>query len=455
MDENSIYSSPDEQENETVKNETAEMDEVSVPSDDAPVVPVVKRENSPAISKITVVMCVLFALVGAVIGGVITGVILNRSYDDSQAVIEEIDETTTLLNSTEITTQQQIFDETTTALSVAETTTIVSGTVTSLNGNLSEDKTLSAKEIYADNVESVVGIEVSNGSSTGSGTGFIISEEGYIVTNYHVVSGANKYVVTLYDNSSYDATLVGYEDSNDLAILKIDAKRKIRSVVYGGSSELEVGDPVYVIGNPLGDLTYTLTDGIVSALNRLIATDDMTVINMFQTNAAINSGNSGGPVFDEHGYVVGIACAKYASSSIEGLSFCIPIDDVRSMIDEIINIGYVSGKACLGVSVCDKEIVSYGFIQAYRSIEGAKIVAIGAGSAAEKYGLQTGDIITAIGVESVTTVSALKTILSNYRSGDVTIVKFIRNGAEMSVSLILDEYEPHEPRTNYSYVYDL
>lgn len=455
MDENSIYSSPDEQENETVKNETAEMDEVSIPSDDAPVVPVVKRENSPAISKITVVMCVLFALVGAVIGGVITGVILNRSYDDSQAVIEEIDETTTLLNSTETTTQQQIFDETTTALSVAETTTIVSGTVTSLNGNLSEDKTLSAKEIYADNVESVVGIEVSNGSSTGSGTGFIISEEGYIVTNYHVVSGANKYVVTLYDNSSYDATLVGYEDSNDLAILKIDAKRKIRSVVYGGSSELEVGDPVYVIGNPLGDLTYTLTDGIVSALNRLIATDDMTVINMFQTNAAINSGNSGGPVFDEHGYVVGIACAKYASSSIEGLSFCIPIDDVRSMIDEIINIGYVSGKACLGVSVCDKEIVSYGFIQAYRSIEGAKIVAIGAGSAAEKYGLQTGDIITAIGVESVTTVSALKTILSNYRSGDVTIVKFIRNGAEMSVSLILDEYEPHEPRTNYSYVYDL
>lgn len=455
MDENSIYSSPDEQENETVKNETAEMDEVSIPSDDAPVVPVVKRENSPAISKITVVMCVLFALVGAVIGGVITGVILNRSYDDSQAVIEEIDETTTLLNSTETTTQQQIFDETTAALSVAETTTIVSGTVTSLNGNLSEDKTLSAKEIYADNVESVVGIEVSNGSSTGSGTGFIISEEGYIVTNYHVVSGANKYVVTLYDNSSYDATLVGYEDSNDLAILKIDAKRKIRSVVYGGSSELEVGDPVYVIGNPLGDLTYTLTDGIVSALNRLIATDDMTVINMFQTNAAINSGNSGGPVFDEHGYVVGIACAKYASSSIEGLSFCIPIDDVRSMIDEIINIGYVSGKACLGVSVCDKEIVSYGFIQAYRSIEGAKIVAIGAGSAAEKYGLQTGDIITAIGVESVTTVSALKTILSNYRSGDVTIVKFIRNGAEMSVSLILDEYEPHEPRTNYSYVYDL
>lgn len=435
--------------NKDVREQMSHNDEVSVAS----------QENQLYdIKKLIIVMCIVCTVIGAVIGGITAGIIVGSRQDKMQTVVD-VQETTTVQNETttqsETTTVPVVVPETTTVAAVTETTTILSGTITSSDDKPSEDKIYSARDIYANNVKSVVGIEVSSGKSTASGTGFIISEEGYIVTNYHVVNGADKYVVTLHNKKSYDAELIGYEDANDIAVLKIKPSGRIQSVIYGQSSELEVGDSVYVIGNPLGDLTYTLTDGIVSALNRLIATDDLNVINMFQTNAAINSGNSGGPVFDEHGYVVGIACAKYAAASIEGLNFCIPIDDVRSMIDEIINIGYVSGKACLGVSVCDKEVVSYGFIQTYRSIEGAKIVAVGSGTAASAYGLLTGDIITAIGSEEVKSVSELKTILSNYRSGDVTIVKVRRNGSETSVTLILDEYAPSSPRTNYSYVYDL
>ena len=444
MDENNLR---DQQNNPEVKDNTTEvLSDISAG----------KNGKSLPLVKIAVVMCICCALIGAIVGGIVAGAIISRNNDVTDAVADSVDDETTTLNSVETTQNETTTakEETTKSPVAAETTTILSGTSSSQSA-ASNTKYYSAKEIYKNNVNSVVGIEVSDGRSVAYGTGFVISENGYIVTNYHVVHGADSFVVTLYDKSKYNAKLVGYEDSNDIAVLKIDVKGKIQSVIYGQSSALSVGDSVFVIGNPLGDLTYTLTDGIVSALNRLIATDDMTVINMFQTNAAINSGNSGGPVFDEHGFVVGIACAKYASSSIEGLSFCIPIDDVRSMIDEIINIGYVSGKASLGVSVCDKEIISYGFIQTYRNINGAKIVAVGKGTSAEKYGLQQGDIITAVGSEAVTSVSELKTILANYRAGDVTIIKFSRNGIEQSVTLILDEYEPSEPRTNYSYVYDL
>ncbi len=451
MDENNFYEYSEDTELNTQE-----------PTETTQNIPVVSRAEKNDPKKFIIVMCLICTLIGAVVGGVTAGIIVS-SRDVSETVqsanADNANETTTVPSAVTTEKQTPAVVETTVEQTVEQTvesTTIQSGTYTSSDDKPSDDKTYTAKEIYENNVESVVGIQVSSGYSTGYGTGFIISEEGYIVTNFHVVDGASTYIVTLYDDSKYDAKLVGYEDSNDIAVLKIEPKRTIQSVIYGESSSLDVGDPVYVIGNPLGDLTYTLTDGLVSALNRLIeTTEDGMLINMFQTNAAINSGNSGGPVFDEHGYVVGIASAKYAAASIEGLSFCIPIDDVRSMIDEIINIGYVSGKPSIGVSVCDREIISYGFVQASRSIDGAKIVAIGTGTAAEEYGLQVGDIITAVGVVSISSVSELKTALSSYRSGDVTFLTVNRNGDEMSIHLILDEYEPSDARTNYSYVYDL
>lgn len=422
-------------------------------------VPVVSREKKPDIKKLIVIMCLVCALAGGIVGGVVTGFIMKSGNDDeTEPTVISAQSSSETTTKNDETTAQAVDSITETEAYVNENEdkdVIQSGTYTSSEDKPSENIVYSAKEIYANNVDSVVSIEVRNSYSVGYGTGFIISEEGYIVTNFHVVDGADKCYVTLYDDSQYTAKIVGYEESNDIAVIKIEPEGKIQSLVYGNSSELSVGDSVYVIGNPLGDLTFTLTDGVVSALNRLIETDEGITINMFQTNAAVNSGNSGGPVFDEHGYVVGIASAKYASSSIEGLSFCIPIDDVRSMIDEIINKGYVSGKPLIGVSVCDREVANYGFIQSSRSIGGAKIVAIGSGSAAARYGLQTGDIIVGADGRSVTSVSELKTILSDFRSGESITLTVSRNGTKSNITLVLDEYEPAEARTSYSYVYDL
>ena len=416
-------------------------------------VPVVEKTPDNNVKKLTIILCLVCALVGGILGGIISGNVIKNSIrkEIGTAVTSEstVNQTTTE-KQTETTTKTE-----TTTQNNDNKDNISSGTITSSDDKPSLEITFAANEIYKYNVDSVVGIEVKSAYSTGYGTGFIVSEEGYIVTNYHVVENASSVKVTLYDESQYTAKVIGYEESNDLAVIKIEPEGQIESLIYGKSSDLSVGDDVYVIGNPLGDLTFTLTKGVVSALNRLIDTGSGYNINMFQTDAAINSGNSGGPVFDKHGFVVGIASAKYASSSIEGLCFCVPIDDVRSMIDEIINKGYVSGKPLIGVSVYDREITNYGFIQSQRRINGAKIMEIGQNTAASKAGLQVGDIIVKIGDEDISSVSELKTALSDYRCGDIAALKVYRNGTQTDIYLILGEYEPTQPRTSYSYVYDL
>lgn len=439
--------------NSDIRSE-AVFDEKTAVSADSPI-PVVSKKKEKNNVGVILAICILCAVTGAVAGGIISGNIVKKS------LLKE-------LQTAVSTTETQIADSTTQAQTTTqseitqkqETTqinqqNINSGTVTSSDEKPSLTISLTATDIYEANVDSVVSIEVKNSYSVGYGTGFIVSEEGYIVTNYHVVENGRSISVTLYDESVYSAKLIGYEESNDLAVIKIEPQGHIESLVYGKSSDLKVGDDVYVIGNPLGDLTFTLTRGVVSALNRLIDTDSGFTINMFQTDAAVNSGNSGGPVFDKHGFVVGIASAKYASASIEGLSFCVPIDDVRSMIDEIINKGYISGKPLMGVSVYDKEITNFGFLQSQRSINGAKIAAIGENSAAEEAGLQIGDIIVALDGEAVKTVSQLRTVLSDYRSGNAIRLTVNRNGTAVETVLVLDEYSPSQPRTNYSYVYDL
>ena len=409
------------------------------------------------IKKSIVILCIVCAFVGSIVGGLITGIMMRSKNNDAQSAVNTTQQTETTVIQQETAIPLNPSEEIITSVDTTENDEdkILSGTFTSDEEKPGDDKVYSAKEIYQNNVESVVSIEVRSNYSKGFGTGFIISEEGYIVTNYHVVENARECYVTLYDDSVYTAEIVGYEETNDIAVIKIKPQGTIHSLVYGNSSALSVGDNVYVIGNPLGDLTFTLTNGVVSALNRLIETDDGISINMFQTNAAINSGNSGGPVFDEHGYVVGIASAKYAAASIEGLSFCIPIDDVRSMIDEIINRGYVSGKPVLGVSACDREVENYGFIQRSRSIGGVKLVIVESGSAADRAGLKVGDIIVSADSTKITSVSELKTVLTGYRSGDIITLDIIRDGVRYNVSLILGEYSPAQPRTNYSYVYDL
>lgn len=422
-----------------------------------PVISKQKKNDSLKLKILIPVMCLVCALIGGVCGGLTAA---HFKTDTKTA------ETTQSGNkSGENESSKSI--ESLYSKDDNNSNSVNSGAGTVVKGDSSDssdgsEAVLSAKEVYKNCVNSVVYVETSGtsaglyqSSATSSGSGFIVTDSGYIVTNYHVVEGGKSYKVTTYDNKEYDAKLIGYEESNDIAVLKIEGD-SFQSVKYGNSSSISVGDDVYVIGNPLGDLTYTLTSGVVSALNRLIKSDDGSLINMFQTDAAVNSGNSGGPVFDSTGSVVGIATAKYASSSIEGLSFCIPINDVRSMIDDIINQGYVSGKASLGVSVYDAGYRNYSYFSFYTSsTAGAKVMAVGNGTAAQKAGIKENDTIVAIDGYTVDSVSTLKTYLTAFKAGDTVKITVSRNGAKSDITVTLDEYTPQSSRTNYTNVYDL
>ena len=271
---------------------------------------------------------------------------------------------------------------------------------------------MTPEQLYKANVDSCVGITVSTtttnywgytSTSAASGSGFVLTEDGYIVTNYHVVEDAFSdntvtVEVAFQDGSTYPAKLVGGEPDNDVAVLKIEASG-LQPVVLGDSDTLAVGQTVMTIGNPLGELDYSLTDGIVSALDRLITTGsgtDSTTMNMLQTNCAINPGNSGGPLFNEYGEVIGIATAKYSSSKsgtiVEGLGFGMPINDVKTIISDLIQYGYVTGKPYMGIQMQSVP----GSAQMYGVSAGAYITSVAEGSSAQKAGLQQGDIIVGV-----------------------------------------------------------
>lgn len=315
----------------------------------------------------------------------------------------------------------------------------------------SGDTAISLPDLYTMNVNATVGITVSTStmnlfgqptSSAASGSGFVISENGYVVTNYHVIEEAvgseDAIEVKFVNGDSYQATIVGYESDNDLAVLKIDAFG-LQAVVFGDSDALVVGETVVAIGNPLGELDFTFTNGIISAKDRLISTGDGYTMNMLQTNTAINPGNSGGPLFDGTGALIGINTAKYAESSsgvtVEGLGFAIPINDVKSMITDIIDNGYVTGKPYLGIQIVDvsSEAQLYG-IQA-----GASVQFVAPDSAAERAGMQINDIIVGVGSVAVDSSSALTAAMNEYRAGDTVVFTVIRNQQSVDLTLTFDE----------------
>ena len=238
------------------------------------------------------------------------------------------------------------------------------------------EKELTPAELYNSYVGSTVGITVDlvgtnifgqRVTAAAAGSGFVITENGYILTNYHVVENANEITVTFVDGKTYPATYVGGEKANDIAVIKIEAEG-LTPVVLGSSDNMRVGEQVITIGNPLGELTFTETAGIISAVNRTITMSDGRKINMIQTDCAINSGNSGGPLFNLHGEVIGVVSAKYSgsgssdSASVEGLGFAIPIDDVADIVSELVTNGYVSGKPFMGVGLgdVDEQAQAYG-----------------------------------------------------------------------------------------------
>ena len=277
-----------------------------------------------------------------------------------------------------------------------------------------------------------------------AGSGVIISEDGYVLTNNHVISGADK--ITVYVNSgeegeeeqTYEATLVGSSENNDIAVLKIDA-RGLQAAEFGDSSKLRVGDSVVAIGDPLGvQLRGTMTNGIISAINRDLTVNDRTM-NLIQTNAALNNGNSGGPLINCYGQVIGINTMKmsnfYSSSTtVEGIGFAIPIDTAKPIIDELIEKGYVSGRPAIGI---DGETLPATYRIYYRLPEGIYVTRVYASSDAAAKGVSEGDIITAINGIDVTTMEQLNRVKNQFTAGQTVTLTIYRSGSSYDVEIIL------------------
>ena len=307
---------------------------------------------------------------------------------------------------------------------------------------------LTPGEVYAKNVNAVVAIntQIQSGGQygEGAGSGFIISADGYVVTNYHVIDGATKITVVPHNGTEMVAKIVGTDSSNDVALLKVEAT-DLPYVTLGSSDALSVGDQVVAIGNPLGELNATLTVGYVSAKDRVVNTDG-TVINMLQTDAAINSGNSGGPLFDMNGNVVGITTAKYSGNSIsgatiEGLGFAIPIDDITGILSDLKEYGYVTG-AYLGVYVRDVDASA----QSYGLPAGAYVEETIQGYCAQKAGIRAGDIIVNLGGYDVDSVTTLTRVLRRFEAGENISVTVYRAGKQEYLTITLDE-KPVETQT--------
>lgn len=275
-----------------------------------------------------------------------------------------------------------------------------------------------------------------------TGSGIIISTDGYIVTNNHVVSNANKLKVNLASGDEVDAKLIGTDATTDIAIIKIDPSGlDLKAATLGYSSSLQVGDEVLAIGNPLGlKLAGSVTHGIVSALNRSLTVDG-TTYNLIQTDAAINSGNSGGALVNNKGEVIGINSVKVASDGVEGLGFAIPIDDIKDVIEDIIKDGYVHGRPSIGINIV--EITSQlAYYYNLPSNYGLFVNSVVEGSAAEISGIEVGDIIIAFNGEKVTSASDFIAKKNEYKAGDTIELTINREGTEKKISVKLQEEKP-------------
>lgn len=360
--------------------------------------------------------CLACALIGGAVGGVVSWKVLDNNNSTPEATSKPISAGT----------------------SGASVSTKPSGTT----------------DIYSLGCKQAVGIttEVTTtnwfgqtSSSAVSGSGFVVTTDGYIVTNYHVIEAAYqrnyKVSVMFYDGKTYDATIVGVEEENDVAVLKIDATG-LTPVVVGDSESIHVGEEVYAIGNPLGELAFTMTTGHVSALDRSITTNESTsAINMFQFDAAVNSGNSGGPLYNAEGKVIGIVTAKYSSTGVEGLSFAIPINDAIDIANDLITNGYVTGKAYLGANIDSRYDSVYA--NYYNMPEGAYVFSVESGSCAEKCGLAAGDIITKLGGNEVKDFNDLDSAIRSFKAGESAEITVYRKGGYKTLHVVFDESKPN------------
>ena len=311
-------------------------------------------------------------------------------------------------------------------------------------------KTLTPTQVYQMNVGAVCGIATQvttnvwgqTTTSACTGSGFVLTEDGYIVTNNHVVADASEgsIVVQLYSGEEYPAAIVGTDSMNDVALLKIEAEG-LQTVTIGDSDQIEVGETVEAIGNPLGELTFTMTAGYISALDREI-TPDRTPINMLQTDVAINAGNSGGPLFDMDGNVIGMTTAKVSGTtesgvSIEGLGFAIPINTAKDIVDEIIQNGYVSGRPSIGIT--GRNVSSQD-----GSISGVQVYSIDSRAKAASEGLKVGDVITAVDGTPTPTMDEVNTVKADKKAGDKLTLSVYRISEDKTINLTITLTDAHD-----------
>lgn len=334
---------------------------------------------------------------------------------------------------------------TSTSGSLNITKTSNSGTTTTAS---STSKANSTSEIVKKTADSVVEIStesVVTGSfaqqyvQQGAGSGVIISQDGYILTNNHVINGANSVKVRLRDSTEYDATIIGSDSDNDIALLKVSATG-LSPATFGDSNSLAVGDYVVAIGNPLGELGGTVTDGIISALARKVTIED-TQMTLLQTNAQVNPGNSGGGLFNANGELVGIVNAKQSATEVEGIAFAIPINNVLDILSDLKEYGYVTGKVDLGIDftdiTSDETAFYYGVNQT-----GCYVLSVDSGSNAEKAGVTRGDLVTKVNDTDVSSSSDITAALEKAEVGDTVTFTVSRRGTSKTISFVLEEYVP-------------
>ena len=298
---------------------------------------------------------------------------------------------------------------------------------------------LSLQQIYEQNIPSVVSITAVGTRTTATGTGVVLSEKGYLVTNYHVIEGAQSLRVKLTDERELTAKVVGSDPVSDLAVLYVAAENLVPAQ-FGDSDNLRVGDMVVAIGDPLGvELRGTMTDGIISAISRDVQVDGRSM-NLIQTNAALNSGNSGGPLINSFGQVIGINTMKIGtftdSTGVEGLGFAIPSATVQEVVNQLITQGYVSGRPWLGIQ---GESFSSYYRRFYQLPQGVYITEVEAGSPAQTAGLMRGDIITRADDSPVSDMETLNSLLYTHSAGDTMLLTVYRGGHQGNVEITLTE----------------
>lgn len=323
----------------------------------------------------------------------------------------------------------------------ASPVTVITSPAATINSmNVIDVAALSSNSVVEITTEVMVtGTFMQQAISNGAGSGVIITTDGYIVTNNHVIADATKISVRLKDGTSYNATLIGTDQKTDIALLKINAT-KLQAAVFGDSSTMKVGETVVAIGNPLGQLGGTVTDGIISALDREITIDNETM-RLLQTNAAINPGNSGGGLFNLRGELIGIVNAKSSGTDIEGLGFAIPANVAKDVIEDLMAYGYVKGRVYLGVNLLS--ITNPQSAMIYRVSEyGVYIQEVQPNSAAKEAGLQAGDRIVSFQGKTINSYVDFSSIFNSLKVGDKATIVISRNKQNITYSVTLKEYVP-------------